>query len=307
MALSLAEKAVLLLYGTEAQSQGQSARDGVVASMTEETLAHSRVVGALLMDGLLHQRIHLKRAALFVRCRPCYLVLAFGMIFLAIAILLGPAIASAFGLFPFFAALAISIALLLLWYVVFFLMLYLTSGRLSVEDIPLQDKGLALVLQRMREAGQSHTCFAYFRRLMRFRALRQHIEEMRTRLIEQGCLDSQAVTGSIGGTAVHRHTMNLNQPKCQELRDTFRDFLLTGNCWDDHIAALAILFSPRIFANRQSTWQQEGWAAFFTPAEYPVIVAHLKAIRAQRDETIRTQLGLTMYQALLTIRNLLPG
>lgn len=303
MPLSLAEKAILLQYGAESQGSAQSSRDSSEAGTTEIAI-YSRIIGALLMDALLQQHIRLKHSALFVWCRPCYLALAFGMLCLAMAILLGPAIASAAGMLSFFGAVAISIGLLLLWYGVFYITTYLITGRLFIEETPTRDEALALLLQRMRETGQAKTCYTYFRRLMRFRELREQVEKMRARLVEQGYITPKEMSDGIGGTSPLRYTMNLNLPECQELRTQFRAFLLSGDIWNGQIAALAILLSPRILGSKSLEWTRRGCFTDFTPDEYPTIRARFRAIKAQQDATIRSQFGATTYRALLTIRNL---
>jgi hypothetical protein len=81
------------------------------------------------------------------------------MLFLAIGILLDPAIAYAAGILSLASAVAISIVLLLLWFVVLVVTAYLISGRLSIEETPAQDEALALVLQavsKVAAASEDH-------------------------------------------------------------------------------------------------------------------------------------------------------
>lgn len=310
MSLSLAEKALLLLYGTEqTEPQKPARRSGNIMTTSDEAepAVYGIVTGALVMDAITRQHIRLKRSALFVRCRLCYLVLVFTMLFLALLILLGPAIAGAARILSFASVVAISIGLLLLWYVVFIVTAYLISGRLFIEETSAQDEALALVLQRMRETGQGKTCQTYFRRLAGFADLRDQVRKIHSRLIEQGYVVSREVSEGIGEMSQHQYTMNLAQPACRALQDTFRAFLLSGDVWDEHSATLAILLAPRILTIKPHEWPQRVWFTCFTPAERPVLRARLKAIKTQRDQVIWAQFGVAIHQALLTVRNLLPG
>lgn len=322
MALSLAEKALLLQSGIENQGMlpQPSKSSGEVAAT--EMVAYHRVIAALLMDALLRRYISLKRPALFVQSRPTYLVLVFGMLLLFLPIFLGPATAysvtSVYGAsaLPFFGAVALSlgffgtvtlgIGLFLLWGIALLVIAYLISGRFAVEETsPSHDDVLALLLQRMREIGLTKTCFAYSRRLMRSRGFREQIASMQKRLIDQGYLVAAVRRNTMWGGSLLVFQMNLDMPECRELHDQFRTFLLNDHAWNEQIAALAILFSPRIFARRMNAlgdWRQEGWGTLFAPAEYPVIEVRFKTIKAQRDQTMRTQWGMTIYQGLLTIR-----
>jgi hypothetical protein len=83
--------------------------------------------------------------------------------------------------------------------------------------------------------------------------------------------------------------------------------LLSNDVWDEHSAALAILLASRILNRKPHEWPQRVWFTCFTPAEYLVLRARLKTVKAQRDQIIRAQFGVATYQALLTVRNLLPG
>lgn len=311
MSLSLSEKALLLLFGTEPTEPQKPVRcSGNTMTTSDEAgrTVYGIVTGALVMDAILRQHVRLKRAAIFVRCRPCYLVLVFTMLFLAIGILLDPAIAYAAGILSLASAVAISIVLLLLWFVVFVVTAYLISGRLSIEETPAQDEALALVLQQMRETGQGKTCQTYFLRLARFVELRDQVRKIHSRLMEQGYIVTREVPEGIGEMSQHRYTMNLAQPECRALQDTFRAFLLSNDVWDEHSAALAILLAPRILNRKPHEWPQRVWfTCFFSPAEDLVLRARLKTVKAQRDQIIRAQFGVATYQALLTVRNLLPG
>ncbi len=323
MALGLAEKALLLQYGIDNQQASRQPDKSSGEAAATEMVAYHRVIGALLMDALLKRYIGLKRPALFVLSRPAYLVLVIGMLLLYVPIFLGPATAysvtSVYGAsaLPFFGAVAISLGffgtaaltfgLIILWFIIMYLIVYLITGRLSVDEtLPTDDALLVALLRRMREIGQAKTCLTYSRRLRRSRELREQIATTQKRLIDQGYLVTAVRHGDIWGGALLVYRMNLDMPECQELRDQFRAFLLTDHAWNEQIAALAILFSPRIFARRMSSlgdWQQEGWATLFASAEYPVIKVRLKAIKAQRDQTMRALWDTTAYQGLLTIRD----
>ena len=322
MALSLAEKALLLQYGIDNQQAPRQPDKSSGEAAVTEMVAYHRVIGALLMGALLQRYISLKRSALFVRSRPTYLVLVFGMLLLYVPIFLGPATAysvtSVYGAsalpyfgavalsLGFFGAVALSLGLMILWGIAVFIIEYLISGRLSVDEtLPTDDALLVALLRRMREIGQAKTCHTYSRRLRRSRELREQVATTQKQLIDQGYLVTVVRHSDIWGGALLVYRMNLDMPECQELRDQFRAFLLTEHAWNEQIAALAILFSPRLFVRRMSSlgdWQQEGWATLFAPTEYPVIKARLKAIKAQRDQTMRAQWGATTYQGLLTIR-----
>lgn len=305
--LSLADEALLLLYGAAPQGPAQP-NDSSISASEAENGAYSVVVGALLMDALLQRRLRLKRPAFFVSCRPCYLALVFGMLFVFVAVELGAAVTYAAGILAFLSAMALAVALLLLWFAAFIIIGHLITGRLSVEETTSRDEALALLLQRMRETGQGKTCNTYFRRLMHFQKLRQEVKRMRARLLEDGyVIGVKDMSGGIAGTTGLHYTMNLEQPECQELREQFRAYLLTGDTWNEHIATLAILLSPRLVKRFPRIWPQARWYTWFAPKEYPLLRARLRAIKAQRDQTIRAQLGVTTYHALLTIRNLLPG
>ena len=306
MALSLAEKALLLLHVMAPQEPGQPFGSSVEASDAER-ITYGIVISALQIDALLQRRLGLKRAALFVRCRPCYLVLVFALLFLAMALLLGPAIASAAGLLSMLAAVALSIGLFLLWGVVFLISAYLISGRLSIEETTSQDEALALVLRRMRETGQGKTCQSYSRRLACSHELQEQAAKMYTRLLEHGYIVAKEAAASFARMPRVRYVMNPDQPECQQLQDQFRAFLLSGASWDEHIAALAILLSPRVIAKNSRRWPQPRWYAWFAPEELPRVRARLTAIKAQRDQAIQAHLGVTTYQALLTIRNQIAG
>ncbi|HEU5349425.1 MAG TPA: hypothetical protein VFU63_12515 [Ktedonobacterales bacterium] len=309
MKLSLAEKTLLLLYGTEPEpKEPEQPRGNSAAARATETFTYSRVIGALLMDALLQERIRLKRPALFVQCRKCYLALTTLLLTFGALAILGPAAAAATEILPSVIAVAVSIALLLLLGALLNLILHLFSGRLSVEESPAQDKALDLLLQRMRETGQAKTSYAYFRRLMNFEELREQMEQMRARLVQRGCLVASEVSESTGAKSPPHYTMNPNHPACQELRDQFRAFLLTSGTWNgQHTAALAILLSPRILPKEARTWPRSGWYTSFAPEEYPQLQKRLKAIKTQQDQSIQAQSGAATYRALLTIRNLLPG
>jgi hypothetical protein len=306
MALSLAEKALLLLYGAPPQGPAQRSASNVLSDEAERG-AYSLVIGALLADALLQGRLRLRRAALFVSCQSCYLALVFGMLFVFMAVELGAAALYAAGILDFLSAVALAVVLLLLWGIAFIIIGYLITGRLSVEETVSQDEALALLLQRMRETGQGKTCNAYFRRLARFQKLREEVKRMRACLLEDGyVIGVKDVYGGIAGTTELHYTMNLEQPECQRLLDQFRAFLLDGQVWDEESAILAILLCPRLVTRNPRIWPQPRWYTWFTPEEYPRLRVRLKAIKAQRDQTMRTHLGATTYQALLTIRNLLP-
>ncbi len=322
MALSLVEKALLLQSGIENQDAPRPPDKSSGEVAATEMATYHRVIAALLMDALLRRYIGLKRPALFVRSRPAYFVLVFGTLLLYLLIFLGPAIAYSVAsvydasAFPFFGVVALSLGvwgtvalslgLMILWGIAVAIIAYLISGRLAVEETsPRHDDVLAPLLQRMREIGLTRTCFTYSRRLPHSTELREQVAAIQKRLIEQSYLVPVVRHSDIWGGSLLVFQMNLDMPECRELRDQFRAFLLNDHAWNEQIAALAILFSPRLFVRWMSSlgdWQQEGWATLFAPAEYPVVENRLRAIKAQRDQTMRVQWGTTTYQGLLTIR-----
>jgi hypothetical protein len=78
MSLSLSEKALLLLFGTEPTEPQKPVRcSGNTMTTSDEAgrTVYGIVTGALVMDAILRQHVRLKRAAIFVRCRPCSFLL----------------------------------------------------------------------------------------------------------------------------------------------------------------------------------------------------------------------------------------
>jgi hypothetical protein len=304
MTLSLAEQTLLLLSGTDLQEPAPASRDALEARVARDAL-RSQVIGAWLMELLLNGHLQLKRPALYVQCRWCYLLLALTFLSLALAGLFGPVAYASTGALSLVSAVAAATGFLFLWYVGFFLLAHVISGRLAIEETPAQDNVLALVLERMRQAGQGKTCRTYFRHLVRFEELSAQMKKVQAHLVEQGYLIVQDLPGSMPGEALRRYQMNLNHPECQALREHLRAFLLTGTVSERPIAALTILLSPRVLVRKPHPWPSEGLYACFAPEEYLVLRAQLKAIKAQQDQALQVQLGVSPYQALLTIRNLL--
>ncbi|HEU5348296.1 MAG TPA: hypothetical protein VFU63_06755 [Ktedonobacterales bacterium] len=303
MALSLTEKGILLLHGVKPEVRSQSTSSGLATA--NEVSSSTGINAALLMDALLHGVILVKRAPLFVRCRACYFALGFGSVFWGLALILGPAVANGFGVLSFSAGVVMAFLGMTVYFVTLaILMVTLFEGRLATTEAPPYDEISAMALQKMREIGQGKTIRAYARRLFSASALKEQVIMMQKRLIEQGYLTLEVSSSGVWGDSRLVYHMNLDQPECQELRSRFRAFLLTGYAWDEEMAALAILVCPRLFSRwtHLGDWRQENWVASFAPAEYPVIEARLKAIRGLRDQTIRTQWGMSIYQGLLTIR-----
>jgi hypothetical protein len=306
MTLSLAEKTILLLYGTDIQPPGQAPNNALESRLAlDDAQVRLQMIGGLLIELLLQGRLRLKRPALFAQCRWCYLLLVFTMLFLGLAALLVPVIYSSVGALSLFNAVVVSIACLLLWYVAFFILGHLISGRLLIEETPAQDASLNLVLERMRQRGQAKTCQTYWRHLARWPQAIGPLDKMKASLAEQGYTVKKDLPETASGVSQSLSVMNLNHPECQELRDQLRAFLLTGSLQNRQIAALVILLSPRMLPRKQRVWPQHGLYACFVPEEYQVIRTRLKAIKAQKDQAILSQLGVTTYQALLTICNFL--
>jgi hypothetical protein len=305
MTLSLAEKTLLLLYGTDSQEPAHTPGDTLEASLAREAMT-SQVIGAWLMELLMQGQLRLKRPALFVQCRWCYLLLVLAMLSLGLAGIFGPIAAGAAGVMSQGVVLATALGCLLVWFPGMFLLAHLISGQLIIEEPLVQDETLSLVVQWLREIGHTKTCQAYFRHLTRLGKLPKQLEKMQAHLVEQGYVLTHELSGSVLGTSLRLLRMNLNHPECRELHEHLRAFLLTGSVPENHIVALTILLSPRMLPGRRRSWSQQGLSSCFTPDEYPVLRARLKAIKAQQEQALQVQPGVTPYCALLTIRNLLP-